>query len=279
MKSQTKKKNRLLQALCSYRCLTTRQCVAAGFGSEQVVRRYIREFKQAKLVSCSPWQFGQDTGRPENLAIPTQSGLQAVGLTGAPIKQRAFAHQHHLNWCQIRFEQLKSAQLGLSYTVVDILNLATLNKGVIPDMAFALTSKTHNKRLLFFVEMDMGTETLVSASGRSGDLCEKIEAYRELRLSGAYTKAIRGQRVSEGFRLLLVLAHKPRLLQTLRLCQQMRPCPFVWCVDFETLSRLGAGEAIWHKEGDASHTYSILGSLKDDYLALSQKQVSASQSP
>lgn len=278
MRSRKTGKQRLLQALCQHRCLTTTQCIEIGLGNSQMVRRYLRQLESDRLINVSPWQLGADIGRPENMAVPTQTALDATGIGSSPIKKRALAHEYNLNWCRIRFSRLDSETVGLQFSERADLSFALPGKKVIPDMTFTLTSQTLRKRLLFFVEMDMGTESLASPKKKSGDLREKLESYRQLRLSDAYQSIWEGTPATRGFRVLLVLASKPRFLQALRLCQQMRPCPFVWCAGFETLNSQGAGSRIWHRGGDASLTHSILGSLENAYLAHSQQNLSAAQS-
>ena len=184
-----------LSALTEYRCLTVRQSLAAGLASEQMTRRYGRELVKNGLVSVKPFQAMESSGRPENLILPTPKGFKAVGVNAKPLEQRLFLHQYYLNWCRIKFDDLKQFAVRPTFQVRSI-------GGFWPDGTLVLRSEKLDKSLLFFLEVDMGTESI------SGELAAKRGAYRELFSSRTYKEI--GQYFN-GFRVLFVFSDKSRL--------------------------------------------------------------------
>ena len=234
-----------LSELISYRCLTIRQCDAVGLASMQMARKYVRELVREKLVSITPFQTEGNNGRPENLILPTPKGLKSIGSAGKPIEQRLFAHQYYLNWCRIRLGALEQFGLQVQFYTRPIGDLW-------PDGTLVLRSKKRNKSLLFFVEMDMGTESL------SGELQSKVLAYQGLFRSGAYTEL--GPSF-HGFRVLFVFSDRNRLRGFTRLCERVGPCLFVWSAAFESLDTSGAAAPIWYRGSDVEQQLSTIGSL------------------
>ena len=120
----------------------------------------------------------------------------------------------------------------------------------IPDGVFNLRDQESGKTLLFFFEMDMGTEAL--ASGRRGakDIRNKVINYQQYFRSGGYK---RYQDLWEcrlaGFRLLF-LAHTPaRLAAFCRLVQETPPSDFVWLSDRDRMFAQGVSADIWARGG------------------------------
>lgn len=176
-----------------------------------MIRRHLRSLKTSGFIQFEPWLLGRDTGRPENLAVPTKRGLRALNLAGAPIEERCYPHQYLLNWCQIRLRSLNCTDLQLSYEPLPFMPLSVSGHQLVPDLAFTLYSHELDKRLLFFLEMDMGTESLASPTRRTGDLRQKIELYREYFMASHYRSISSPASPLNGFRILFVLAEKPRL--------------------------------------------------------------------
>src|SRR5690606_30663579 len=140
--------------------------------------------------------------------------------------------------------------IGLECRYLTALALPPQSGQIIPHRAVLLRSHRLKNSLLFCVEVDMDTETLASPRGRSGDWRQQITSDRELMLGGQYRQRGGEEVAVDGFRVLFVLAGKRRLRQFIRLCQQLSPCQFVWCADFESLGERGAGSLIWHRGGD-----------------------------
>ncbi|WP_309400005.1 replication-relaxation family protein [Cerasicoccus maritimus] len=237
-------KSLFLQSLAEYRCLTVRQSVAAGLASEQMTRRYARTLTAIGLIRSGAWQTPDGKGRPENMLAVTLKGLGELGLSGKELESRCYSHQYHLNWVRIWLMQLSERYPGLA---------VQFRRGSLdtlwPDGIVILTHE--GKSLLFFLEIDMGTESLAV-------LEEKLVAYRDSFLAGSYKQFGESCR---GFRVLLVCQEWKRLRGVARVCQKMAPLPFVWLTEYKSLAQAGAGAAVWSRGGELKPQFSILGSL------------------
>jgi hypothetical protein len=130
-----------------------------------------------------------------------------------------------------------------------------------PDGVFNLSDKESGKTLLFFLEVDMGTETLTSGRRGVQDIRHKIINYHQYFRRAGYK---RYQDIWDctlnGFRLLF-LAHAPaRLVALCRLVRETPPSDFAWLTDQDRLFAQGVSADIWARGGklDAAQE-SILG--------------------
>ncbi len=132
----------------------------------------------------------------------------------------------------------------------------------VPDGVLLLRHVDAGKALLFFVEVDMGSQPLRSpTSGVAIDT--KIRRYRSLFVSGGHRRyeALAGCPL-RGFRLLFVCGSLTRLAQLLPLARQSGPCDFVWGTDQGRLVRDGIWGSIWHRAPfDGPQAESILGGM------------------
>ena len=135
-----------------------------------------------------------------------------------------------------------------------------------PDGTFAIRHEGLGKTLLFFLEVDMGTETLASAKRPPGDVQQKMLSYR------AYWQSEQYKRYEEiwscqlrGFRLLFVTPSATRLASLCRLTQRVSSSGFVWLTDSVRLHAQGVWSPIWARGGRMeSPAESILGSAAID---------------
>jgi hypothetical protein len=132
----------------------------------------------------------------------------------------------------------------------------------IPDGVFSITNKEAEKKsLLFFLEVDMGTETIASPSRGPKDLRQKIIRYQDLFTSASY-KGYEGVFDSKfnGFRLLFLANSAARLNSLCRLVQEMPPSDFIWLGDQEKMFSQGLSAKIWARGGRIKDpAQSILG--------------------
>ena len=134
----------------------------------------------------------------------------------------------------------------------------------IPDAAFSLTCKDAeiDKTLLFFLEVDMDTETLASRKRNPKDLRQKIVNYQALFRSKRYKRYERffGAKLN-GFRLLFLANTFSRLTAICRLVQEMPPSDFIWVTDRERMFSHGLASEIWARGGKKDEPpQSIIGS-------------------
>ena len=134
----------------------------------------------------------------------------------------------------------------------------------IPDGVFSITNgpAETKKTLLFFLEVDMGTETLVSSKHSSKDIREKILNYKDLFRTNRYKRYedVFGSRLN-GFRLLILVNTASRLTPLCRLVREMPPSDFLWLAAQEKMFSRGLSAEIWFRGGKhEEQPQSILGS-------------------
>jgi hypothetical protein len=142
----------------------------------------------------------------------------------------------------------------------------------IPDGIFTVSDSVSNKTLLFFLEVDMGTETLASPARSLKDVRQKIVNYQDLFRSGRYKRYERFFNASlNGFRLLFV-THSPSRLKTLcQLTASMLPSDFIWLSDRDRLLSSGLVDEIWVRGGVLDRQpYTIIGKTSVNWQADNQ---------
>jgi len=127
---------------------------------------------------------------------------------------------------------------------------------------FCLSHAQTGKALLFFLEVDMGTETLSSPSGDSRDVRQKVIDYQaHFRRRGYEPYGRLWNCTFKGFRLLLVADDAARRAQLCGLVRSLPPCEFIWVTDRGSLLSEGVWGAIWSRGGRSDGPpESILGS-------------------
>ncbi len=133
-----------------------------------------------------------------------------------------------------------------------------------PDAVFATTDGVEGKTLLFFLEVDCGTETLSSPQRDMRDIRQKILNYQW------YFQSLKYKRYEEilktpylrGFRLLFLTKTAGRLAALCKLTQEMQPSYFIWLTEQERMFSDGVCGNIWARGGNLLTTQqSILGRL------------------
>jgi len=119
--------------------------------------------------------YGKGKGRPENVAIPTKKCFDQLSRNGHIPEHITFNadkipnptlidHDLLLNWVIVHLLTLDRKESGL--VTEHRIGRPTMdgNSGgadrIIPDAVFTITNKESDKTLLFFLEVDMGTETI-----------------------------------------------------------------------------------------------------------------------
>jgi len=272
----------VLETLAEYKLMTLIQLHIRCFSSIQMAGRIIRDLAQQKLIDVSPRAFGQSTGRPENVYSLNANSIKLLKDAGyldkdistshfAEIKQRCLEHQLLANWTRIHLNQIAIKQPDLK---VDYLSPVShydsckipietqeLASALIPDGVFAITSAAQKKTLLFFLEIDMGTETLFSRDPEILDIKSKILSYQYIYRSSLYKKyESQFQATLNGFRTLFIADTAIRFEQLCRLIRSVRSTAFIWLTDQESMFNNGISDKIWIMGGDTEKgSYSILG--------------------
>lgn len=290
----TKNSNAILTQLVECRILTTNQLSAFNQSSRQVIRKNIRMLISEGLIGSKKQGYGHGRGRPENIIFLTQKGIEFLRDEGILSDNPTFIAKnptnsilvnHHLliNWFHIHLIHMERiiSQLSLNFLSsfspgLEQKNKPSLKERVkmesgseeftefIPDGAFSLTCQDSetNKTLLFFLEVDMDTETLVSENRNPKDIRQKLFNYQALFRSEQYKRYERffGTKLN-GFRLLFLANTSARMAAICRLIQQMPPSDFIWVTDQERMFSHGLSAEIWARGGkNDDPQQSIMGS-------------------
>ena len=150
-----------------------------------------------------------------------------------------------------------------SIEIPDRENSNSYSRTFIPDSVFIITSKALALSLLFFLEVDMGTETAASPSMKLDDLRSKILCYQAYYDQEKFKRfASLWQIPLNGFRLLFLAHSEQRHQEICALVRVMTAANFVWVSDQESLFREGATGDIWARGGHIDdRPESILGDL------------------
>lgn len=251
--------------------------------SMQVTRRLMLRFEQEGLVESWKRQSGAQ-GRPEKLFSLSEDGRQLLlgrellpesvpmsALTGR--ETHCPDHQLLLNWFRVH---LDNVQHVLPELAVDFLDpgsplcrfgweaeaIAKQRKaGFVPDGVFRITNSQQGKSLLFFLEIDMGTEPKLGKARPNKDIRRMVTGYQDFLACETYAFWRSYWDTSlNGFRVLVLASSEARALQILDLTRQMRLTNFVWISDERSLTDAGLAGPIWTVgDGNRGQRQSILG--------------------
>jgi DNA-binding MarR family transcriptional regulator len=266
----------LLEKFVSYKILTVKQLALLCDRSLQATRRSVRELIKKELLSKDDKFYTNRPGRREELLFLTLKGsaiLQNIGLIDDvqfSEQEQGFAVDHEilLNWFHIHLREIVRIHPHLSLQSGSQNRFLTTDSNpsteiFIPDGVFSLFNESENKALLFFLEVDMGTESFGSASANASTIERKILNYQEYFYAGRYKEWQESFGCKfNGFRL-LVLANE--FIRHSKLCKRVAVTPpnnFIWLTDQAKMFEGGLGDAIWTAAGNRDKPLqSILGSM------------------
>lgn len=283
----------VLTLLAVYRWISVRQLLFLQQHSGRTLRRRLRRLENEGLIQVVAGGLGHGPGRPGQCLSLTWAGrerLQAENIlaNGLPGEKstvrssRGMAHQLLLNEFCIQLIQIPQIvpTLGTRFlnpggpragsagaaTIIHQQEIAWANEeggspGFTPDGVLCMTDKADGKTILFLLEVDMGTESLISHQQSGHDIRTKIVRYQ------AYFRNAQYQRMGtflgtflRGFRLLFVTATLPRLTRLCQLVRQMPPADFIWLTRRDLMLTEGIWAPIWTRGGrDGEPLQSILG--------------------
>jgi len=282
----------ILSYIAEYKFLTVKQIAVLTQRSLQVIRRRLRFFEDESLVVMQERGFGKGPGRRENIIILIEPGIELLRDKGILSENAAYVidkrldftidHDLLVNWFFIHLIQIGREKPCLSTKQLTVsshnLKQGDVDKpllmerfssnessenyhSMIPDGVFIITDKESEKTLLFFLEVDMGTETLVNTKQSPNDIRQKIINYQALFRTGRYRRyeKIFKDRLN-GFRLLFLSNTPARLRALCRLFREMPPTDFIWLADQDQMFSNGLSAEIWVRGGkDNEKLQSILG--------------------
>lgn len=285
----------ILRAIAECRIMTSPQLAALLSRSKKGVRDRVGRLVAEGLLEEVTRGRGHRRGRPErvvSLRKPAIAILREQELIDPQVPNndilgediRCQNHQLLLNWTQIhlnrvsavtprlqiRFLASSSPFLPKAFSHVSIPSNVVKGRDETrelasfkPDAAFSVCDTEESKTLLFFLEVDLGTETLASPKRGLTDIRQKILNYGacfDTQVYKQYEK-LWSCRLN-GFRLLFLTDTLPRMSALCSLVREMPPSDFIWITEKDRMFAEGISAQIWARGGrsDAS-PQSILGRL------------------
>jgi len=284
----------MLMSVAEHRVLNTDQLSILHRRHPVALRRRLRSLVNEDLVQTTTRGPRGTRGRPEKLLFLTEEGvalLKASGLIDKSVsneqvtieKLNCLDHQLLTNDFRI---QLVRMQRDLSDLEIRFLaptspflprtpgNRPLIQENVpsaygsmppiefVPDGVFGVGHRKLHKTLLFFLETDMGTQSLASQRHPKRDIRQKVGNYQAYFRSQGYKRYQEiFQSELRGFRLLILTENPSRLPGLCQIVRQMAPADFIWLTDRASMESAGVWATIWIRGGnDTQPRESILGS-------------------
>lgn len=283
----------ILASLAEYRAISVQQLAILHRRNTRALRRRLQRLCQDGLIHVGSRGLEGARGRPRQILSLTPVAtdwLKSEGILAQDVPHdrvgieglRCIEHQLLLNEFRLQLLQVPKVNpflepqwtASLSRTggrpsiSVSTLGEAPRDAGIRsslefePDGVFQIADAHASKSVLFFLEVDMGTEPLVSNRGPGRGLRQKINAYQECFRQGSYKRYehLRGIRF-RGFRMLLLAKSSSRLASLSKLANDTPPSDFIWLTDRHSMLTKGLWAHIWLRGGQRdSSAHSILGS-------------------
>ncbi len=288
----------LLARVAEYRLMTAPQVAhLQGFSGLQVTRRRLAQLEETGLIESYRRGCGRKRGRPEKIFTVASPGAELLRSRGVlePWTQNERVngsamhcpdHQLLMNWFRLhldhfgthhpalvtRFLSSTSPSLPLRADRTALVREHFRMNGkkprticFVPDAVFCVARQDGEHGLLFFLEVDMGTEPVVSSrESRQRDVRQKILNY------GALLRSERHRRYERvfglpfrGFRVLLLTNTERRRRTVEDLVWEIGGHDFVWTLDPNQLFAHGIAAPVWTRGGDRKRgPQSLFG---DDY--------------
>jgi hypothetical protein len=273
----------LLTWLAEYRLLTISQIAALGAVGKPATRNRVAKLAHTGLTEERTPGFASRRGRPERWVSLTDRGVDwlrdAELLDGSvPTPDvaangiRCTEHLLAINWFRVHLVDLLRILPQLEMTFLSSTSpfvqrdpdgrslvsdhAPATNADVnpiafTPDGVFLIRDRGSGKALLFFLEVDRGTETLISKQPGAKDIHSKVLCYRSYFRSGRYKRYEEVFNCTlNGFRLLFVTESPTRLTAMCRLVQELRPSDFIWLTDHDHMFAEGLSASIWARGGN-----------------------------
>lgn len=264
----------LFRLLVEYRLLTVKQLSILLQKSRQGKYRRLGDICRMGLVANRD-AYGNKKGRPEKVFYITQKGLKCLQkkysdqkvkfeyIDGNSVKY--LGHQMLFNWFRVGLvkseRELEDIEAKvLAYGISDYVQVDTETGEAVqfvPDTVIVLKDKSRNKGVLFFLEVDCGTEAIASPKRGHEDLRQKIINYQMYFLSQRYKKYEKILRASfAGFRLLMLTNTEQRFAALCRLIREMSTdragsdIDFIWTSHQKFMFDKGVSGKIWTKGGN-----------------------------
>jgi len=294
----TKTDLEIMTSIAEFRVLPIQQLAVLHQRNTSALRRRLCCFEEQGLVHLDAEGFGRTRGRPERLVSLSDQGvnlLQTRKILGPDIgtdqvvAKSLWCLDHHLlvNTFRVQLVQLQRVVPDMRIQFLSptspFLKRSPDGQPLVyekippekdsdqwfefnPDGVFAITDTSLGKTLLFFLEIDMGTETISSPSRLKQDVRQKILNYQAMLRFKRYKRYEKTwDSRFRGFRMLF-LTYSPRHMAAVsRLVHEMQPSAFIWIADRGSFLSQGIWDTIWASGGRIELPgESILDSRKPD---------------
>jgi len=291
----TQQDKEILLSIAEYRLLYPRHIAAIHNRNVRALQRRLNMLTEKGLLRVDYPNFGRK-GRPEHILSLSSDGIKLLKeetdiLQGIPDdnitaeKIRCIDHLLLVNEFRVQLDQIPKKIPTLKVKFFSPLSpLLTKVKNDLPlvherfqltenvqqwvrftpDGVFSITDTKTDKTLLFYLEADMGTETLVGSRHNSKDIRGKIFNYQACFYSQHYKRYEEILNCQlKGFRLLFLTNSSRRLGLLCSLVNKMQPSDFIWLTDRKSLSQNNPWDDVWARGGNLDISLqSILGSNK-----------------
>ena len=302
----------LLHQIQQHRYLTTRQAIALDHRNPGVVRRRLKQLVECgELITSRRQQVGRP-GQPEQvyqIKATSEETIPGTKKSAAPLWPKHLEHEILLTWvciqcgvipdllnevsaqCERYWTRQDRVPRTWSFTPCNMTHADHRRLGkrppqeisLIPDASLTLSTESNSGLAHFFIEVDMGTETLVGRPSRRNDITQKLLNYRGLfrhckeRSAGPApdfasqhlekgSPAARLDSIHErGFRVLFVASTPERADALAKWARNHTPSAFIWITDASKLHLRGIWSPIWRSGGKGTLS-SILGSYAKPFM-------------
>lgn len=275
---------KILTTLADYRLMSAAQLAIYFEINKEAIWKHFRKLCSNHLIKEFHTETGRSRGRPESMYSLTDQGVELLRKNEilSLDKNNNFVlaenlefiqHQILQNWFRLHlvyanrknrvfFENIPTNSSlyweGNNYTKLyyryeSITSSADgKESNFLPDVIFRCYDKMSGRSLLFFVEIDRGTETLMNPDRKhQGDITGKIINYLHCWNDNSYKQYEQVWNCKfNGFRLLFVTNSTERCATLCRLVSDLGSSSnFVWVTDIGALFKFGAGGHIWYPGG------------------------------
>jgi len=273
----------VLITLIEYRLLNISQITSLHFSCKKVARRRLTQMTKEGLIEIVQRGFGRSRGRPENVYSISLKGIELLQkedllcnyAPGDKLDSKniiCIDHQLLVNWFRIHLVQIEKLLPNIearflspnspfqisNYNEMPLIHDKILiegsnNKfiGFTPDGVFSINDKIQKKSLLFFLEVDMGTESLASPKRNNQDIRQKIINYQIYFRSNKYKRYEDIWKCHfNGFRLLFLTNNTARMKTLCQLIQEIPPSNFIWITEQRKMFSQGLADTIWVQGGN-----------------------------
>ncbi len=274
----TKGDYKFLTHIVDYKVLSVEQLSAICQNSHQMIRKRIRNLVKEGFIVKDKKGYGHAHGRPKELIFLTEKCidlLKNIGMVSdknisfedVTVDSKFIGHELLVNWFRIHLLQIDRSvpKMKVNHLSPIFLFLAQRNEYLklriienvngkekvmkfSPDGVFTISNG--EKTLLFFLEVDMGTEVVASLKRSPNDIRQKIINYQTFFRANQYKhyEKIFEAKIN-GLRLLFLTNTRARMVEICRLVRDMPPSNFIWLTEQKKMFSNGLSADIWARGG------------------------------